>query len=67
MKKNICVIGLGYVGLPLAVEFAKYFNVLGFDENINRINELKKNKDINNQIAKNILINSNIRFTSSEK
>tara|TARA_B100000214_G_scaffold348922_1_gene301370 strand:- start:1972 stop:3237 length:1266 start_codon:yes stop_codon:yes gene_type:complete len=67
MKKNICVVGLGYVGLPLAVEFAKYFNVLGFDESINRINELKKNKDINNQIAKNILINSKVKFTSSER
>ena len=42
MKNNICIVGLGYVGLPLAIEFAKFFEVLGFDENINRINQLKK-------------------------
>ena len=45
MKKKIAIIGLGYVGLPLAVEFAKYFKVIGFDINQNRIEELKKNKD----------------------
>ncbi|PKP31297.1 MAG: nucleotide sugar dehydrogenase, partial [Bacteroidetes bacterium HGW-Bacteroidetes-17] len=37
---QITVIGLGYVGLPLAVEFAKKFNVIGFDTNLERINEL---------------------------
>jgi UDP-N-acetyl-D-galactosamine dehydrogenase len=41
-KKKIAVIGLGYVGLPLAVEFGKKFNVLGFDIDISRINELNK-------------------------
>jgi UDP-N-acetyl-D-galactosamine dehydrogenase len=39
-EKKIAVIGLGYVGLPLAVEFGKKFNVLGFDINVSRINEL---------------------------
>jgi len=67
MKNNICIVGLGYVGLPLAIEFAKFFEVLGFDENINRINQLKKNKDINNQISRNVLSNSNIKFTSNEQ
>jgi UDP-N-acetyl-D-galactosamine dehydrogenase len=38
MKKyNITVIGLGYVGLPLAVEFAKKYPVLGFDSDADRI------------------------------
>ena len=41
----IAVIGLGYVGLPLAIEFAKQYEVLGFDINANRINELKKGID----------------------
>ncbi len=41
----IAVIGLGYVGLPLAVEFAKKYDVLGFDINIGRIDELKQSKD----------------------
>src|SRR3972149_5480215 len=41
----IGVIGLGYVGLPLAVEFGKKFNVIGFDINEKRIEELKRGKD----------------------
>ena len=43
--KKIGIIGLGYVGLPLAVEFGKLFNVVGFDINVNRINELKSGFD----------------------
>ncbi|MDE0471202.1 MAG: Vi polysaccharide biosynthesis UDP-N-acetylglucosamine C-6 dehydrogenase TviB, partial [Ekhidna sp.] len=39
--KNISIIGLGYVGLPLAVEFSKKFNVIGFDINQIRISELQ--------------------------
>src|SRR5699024_3094733 len=42
---NIAVIGLGYVGLPLAIEFAKKYNVLGFDINQNRVDELKLGND----------------------
>jgi UDP-N-acetyl-D-galactosamine dehydrogenase len=43
--KKIAIIGLGYVGLPLAVEFGKYRDVLGFDINENRISELKAGRD----------------------
>ena len=42
---KIGVIGLGYVGLPLAVEFGKVFNVIGFDINKERIEELRKGYD----------------------
>lgn len=42
---KIAVIGLGYVGLPLAVEFSKKYPVVGFDTNKNRIEELKDQKD----------------------
>src|SRR5690606_18276113 len=42
---RIAVIGLGYVGLPLAVEFAKKYDVLGFDINSERISELQTGKD----------------------
>lgn len=45
-KPKIAIIGLGYVGLPLAVEFAKKYQVIGFDINTQRINELRNNKDI---------------------
>ena len=44
-KDKIAIIGLGYVGLPLAVEFAKQFLVVGFDINKQRINELNSGVD----------------------
>ncbi len=47
---NIAIIGLGYVGLPLAVEFSKQYKVTGFDINEKRINELKSNLDNTNEI-----------------
>ncbi|PID70781.1 MAG: UDP-N-acetyl-D-galactosamine dehydrogenase [Flavobacteriales bacterium] len=49
MKKKdtkIAIIGLGYVGLPLAVEFARKFPVVGFDINAQRIKELRNNNDV---------------------
>jgi UDP-N-acetyl-D-glucosamine/UDP-N-acetyl-D-galactosamine dehydrogenase len=45
LKKNIAVIGLGYVGLPLAIEFGKKYKVLGFDINKQRVEELKAGND----------------------
>lgn len=42
---KICIIGLGYVGLPLAVEFGKKYNTIGFDINTSRIEELKNGFD----------------------
>ena len=44
-KTKIGVIGLGYVGLPLAVEFGKHFKTVGFDVKVSRVAELKKGKD----------------------
>ncbi len=44
-KIKIAIVGLGYVGLPLAVEFAKKYQVIGFDINQKRVNELKNNID----------------------
>ena len=44
-NKKIAIIGLGYVGLPLAVEFAKKYKVVGFDINISRVKELKTGND----------------------
>ena len=52
-KTKIAVIGLGYVGLPLAVEFGKKFEVIGFDSSKDRIDLLKKNEDPNLEINKN--------------
>jgi UDP-N-acetyl-D-galactosamine dehydrogenase len=45
MSKRICIVGLGYVGLPLAVEFGKKREVIGFDVNQSRINSLKNRID----------------------
>ena len=41
-KVNITIIGQGYVGLPLAIEFGKKYSTLGFDINSTRIDDLKK-------------------------
>ena len=65
---NIAVIGLGYVGLPLAVEFSKKYSVIGFDIDIDRIDELKNNFDRTNEIPQEILEESNdLKLTFSEK
>lgn len=65
-KINITVIGLGYVGLPLALELSKYFKVSGFDTNKKRIKELNKSIDTTNEITKKSdLSNSNIKFTNN--
>ena len=45
MEKKIAIIGLGYVGLPLAVEFAKQFPTIGFDINFPRVSELMNGQD----------------------
>jgi len=52
-EKKIAIIGLGYVGLPLAVEFAKKgFHIVGYDINQQRIEELKKGKDFTKEVSK---------------
>ncbi len=54
-NKKIAIIGLGYVGLPLAVAFAKKYQVIGFDINENRIKELKNFIDKTKEIERSIL------------
>ena len=51
MNNKIAVIGLGYVGLPLAIEFGKKFNTVGFDINENRITELNNKFDCTGEIT----------------
>ena len=64
-ESKIAVIGLGYVGLPLAVAFAKKYKVIGFDTNNKRINELQKGDDstqeINKDLLDSVLDNQNIK------
>ncbi len=49
---KIGIIGLGYVGLPLSVEFSKHYKVVGYDISEKRINDLKKNIDQNKEISR---------------
>jgi UDP-N-acetyl-D-galactosamine dehydrogenase len=63
MKKKIAIIGLGYVGLPLAVEFAKKFTVTGYDINKEHVQLLRLGIDHNKQHQKKKLLNCNLTFT----
>lgn len=64
MDRKISVIGLGYVGLPVAVSFGLTKEVMGFDVNQARIKELKNNLDSTLEVSPEELKKSNIRFTS---
>ena len=64
--KKITIIGLGYVGLPLAIEFAKKFDVLGFDISKYRVDELKRGIDTNHEFMKSEILNAKLNFTCSE-
>ena len=50
MSLKICVLGLGYVGLPIAVKLSEQLDVIGYDIDRSRISELKKHKDSTNEI-----------------
>jgi UDP-N-acetyl-D-galactosamine dehydrogenase len=63
-EPSIVVIGLGYVGLPLAVEFGKKFNTIGFDVNGRRIDQLREGADWTGEVSKDeITKSSKLRFT----
>lgn len=65
-KLKICIVGLGYVGLPLAVEFSKKFPVIGFDINSRRVQELRNGEDITKEVNLESIVNSNLFFTDNE-
>lgn len=67
-KRQSCVavVGLGYVGLPLAVAFAKKVDVIGFDISENNILRLKEGIDYTNEVGNVALKESNILFTNDE-
>ena len=67
-KINISVIGLGYVGLPLVVEFGKKFNVVGFDLDDTRIKELHNGYDRTNELNEaELSILEKIKFTTKKE
>ena len=50
-KEKLALVGLGYVGMPIAVEFAKHINVIGFDINEKRVNEYRNGIDATNEVG----------------
>jgi UDP-N-acetyl-D-galactosamine dehydrogenase len=64
---QIAVIGLGYVGLPLAVALAEHFPTIGYDVNTNRIESLKNHKDNTREVSQQQLADSDVRFTTSSR
>jgi UDP-N-acetyl-D-galactosamine dehydrogenase len=64
-KAKLAVIGLGYVGLPIALEFAKKISVIGFDINPKRVEMMKNGIDPSKELVKEDFEGSDILFTSS--
>lgn len=64
-KKKLAVIGLGYVGLPIALEFARKISVIGFDVNAGRIELMKKGIDPSNELESSAFEGCDIEFTDN--
>lgn len=64
-KEKLAVIGLGYVGLPIALEFAKKLSVIGFDINPKRIEMMKQGIDPSNELDASAFDGCDIQFTNS--
>ncbi len=62
-KEKLALVGLGYVGMPIAVEFAKHINVIGFDINEKRVNEYKNGIDATNEVGEAIK-DTTVEFTA---
>ena len=62
---KVCIIGLGYVGLPILINLSKKLKPIGYDINKQRIRDLKKGKDIFNEFKKSTLKKGKVIFTSS--
>lgn len=62
---KLALVGLGYVGLPIALEFAKKLSVIGFDINEERLAKMRKNIDPSEELGIEAFENSDIEFTSS--
>lgn len=63
-KATIALVGLGYVGLPIALEFAKSFKVIGYDINSARVDMMKQGIDPSGELVASDFENKDIRFTS---
>ena len=63
-KSKLAVVGLGYVGLPIALEFAKKISVIGFDVNTSRVEMMRKSQDPSKELEASAFENSDIFFTA---
>jgi UDP-N-acetyl-D-galactosamine dehydrogenase len=63
-KEKLAIIGLGYVGLPIALEFARNISVIGFDINSKRIEMMQQGIDPSNELGKDEFDNCDIKFTN---
>lgn len=66
-KKKISVIGLGYVGLPIALEFAKHFSVIGFDINESRVDMMRQGIDPSKELEGKAFEGADIFFTADKE
>ncbi|WP_027965262.1 nucleotide sugar dehydrogenase [Halalkalibacillus halophilus] len=62
-NEKISIIGLGYVGLPLAIELAKHYNVVGLDVNADKIKKYKDGYDITKEVGDEAVQNTSMQFT----
>ena len=62
-REKLALVGLGYVGMPIAVEFAKHINVIGFDINEKRVEEYRNGIDSTNEVGE-AISNTTVDFTS---
>lgn len=65
-EKKLSLIGLGYVGLPIALAFARKISVVGFDINAERVEMMKKGIDPSNELESETFQSTDIRFTSDK-
>lgn len=63
-KESIALVGLGYVGMPIAIAFAKKANVIGYDFNKSKIDLYKAGVDPTNEVGDDVIKNTTVRFTS---
>lgn len=66
-EETLSVIGLGYVGMPIAVAFAEKYNVIGFDLNREKINLYRSGTDPTKEVGDSVIQNTTVVFTDDEK
>ena len=65
-EEKLALVGLGYVGMPIAVEFAKHVKVIGFNHHEHRIQQYKSGIDPTNEVGNEVISKTTVDFTSDE-